>query len=68
MAFMHQQHALREAQKVVTDWLVPNGITAEQVLERLLPILDNRMLVHEQRMFDEPYKDWLKHRNERNGN
>lgn len=67
MAFMHQQHALREVQKVVTDWLVPDGITAEQAMERLLPILDNQILVHEQRLFDEQYKDWIKHRSEHNG-
>ena len=64
MAFMHQQHALREAQKIVTEWLVPDGITAEQAMERLLPILDHSILVHEQRLFDVVYEDWLKHRGE----
>lgn len=57
MPFMHQQHALREAQKVIAEWLVPDGISAEEAMAKLLPIVDNRILVCEQNLFDVPYAD-----------
>ena len=68
MSFMHQQHALREAQKVVTDWIVPGGISSDEAMMRIRRILNNKMVDHEQKAFEPQYEDWLKHRSERNGN
>ena len=36
---------LEQAQSIMSRWFVPQGITAEQALEELLPILDNKTLL-----------------------
>lgn len=36
---------LEQAQSIMSRWFVPQGITAEQTLEELLPILDNKTLL-----------------------
>lgn len=68
MSFMHQQHALRLVQKAVLEWIVPDGISAEEAMSKILAATDNSILVHEQKAFEPQYEDWLKHRSERDGN
>lgn len=42
---MDYKKVIEEAQDVLASCLVPDGITAEQAIEKLLGILDNRDLV-----------------------
>lgn len=37
--------ALEQAQAIMTEWLIPDGVSAQKTLERLLPVLDNVTLV-----------------------
>lgn len=43
--------ALKEAQAVVAEWLVPDGIRARDAMKKLVGILDNEGLVMAQRHF-----------------
>lgn len=43
-----QSDALRKAQSIMTRWLVPDGIAAEQALTELIAVLDNQALAVEQ--------------------
>lgn len=40
---------VEQAQAIMLQWFVPEGITAEQAMEKLLPILDNPKLMHAMR-------------------
>ena len=40
---------LEQAQGIMLQWFVPEGISAEQAIEKLLPILDNQTLMHAMR-------------------
>ncbi len=44
--------ALVDAQRIVTDWLVPDGIKAKKAMAKLLPVLDNQILVGAQKVFE----------------
>lgn len=40
---------LEQAQGIMLQWFVPEGISAEQAMEKLLPILDNQTLMRAMR-------------------
>ena len=40
---------LQQAQDIMSQWFVPEGITADQAIEKLLPILDNQTLMQAMR-------------------
>lgn len=40
---------LEQAQGIMLQWFVPEGISAEQAIEKLLPILDNPQLMQAMR-------------------
>jgi hypothetical protein len=44
--------ALVDAQRIVTDWLVPGGIKAKVAMSRLYPVLDSAELVEAQKVFE----------------
>lgn len=44
--------ALVDAQRIVTDYLVPDGIRAKRAMEKLIPFLDNKDLVKAQKVFE----------------
>jgi hypothetical protein len=46
--FQLQADALRKAQGILTRWMVPDGIAAEQALTELIAVLDNEALAVEQ--------------------
>ncbi|MFC2973045.1 hypothetical protein ACFOJE_12565 [Azotobacter bryophylli] len=41
--------ALEQAQDILARWFEPDGISAEQAMNEVLPILDNKKLVRAQR-------------------
>lgn len=46
--------ALVDAQRIMTDWLVPDGVRARDTVKALLPVLDNQALVLAMREFEQP--------------
>lgn len=44
--------ALVDAQRIVTDWLVPDGIKAKKAMSKLVPVLDNETLFLAMRTFE----------------
>lgn len=44
--------ALVDAQRIMTDWLVPDGVRARDTVKALLPVLDNEKLVLAMREFE----------------
>jgi hypothetical protein len=48
--------ALVDCQRIVTDYLVPDGIRAKRAMEKLIPCLDNTALVEAQKAFEKPTK------------
>ncbi len=41
--------ALEQAQAIMARWFEPEGISAEQAIDELLPVLDNIQLIRAQR-------------------
>lgn len=44
--------ALVDAQRIMTDWLVPDGVRARDTVKALIPVLDNQVLVLAMRSFE----------------
>jgi len=44
--------ALVDSQRIVTDWLVPDGIRAKKAMSKLVAVLDNERLVLAMRSFE----------------
>lgn len=44
--------ALVNAQRIMTDWLVPDGVRARDTVKALLPVLDSEILVLAMRSFE----------------
>lgn len=44
--------ALVDAQRIVTDWLVPDGIKAKKAMSKLVPVFDNEPLVLAMQTFE----------------
>ena len=53
-ALMTVLGALVDAQRIMTDWLVPDGVRARDTVKALLPVLDNQVLVLAMREFEQP--------------
>lgn len=51
-ALMTVLGALVDAQRIMTDWLVPDGVRARDTVKALLPVLDNEKLVLAMREFE----------------
>lgn len=49
--------ALVDSQRIVTDWLVPDGIKAKKAMPKLLAVLDNETLVAAQKVFEQSPDD-----------
>lgn len=49
--------ALVDAQRIMTYWLVPDGVRARDTVKALLPVLDNQALVLAMREFEKPRND-----------
>lgn len=44
--------ALVDSQRIITDWLIPDGIKAKKAMKMLLPVLDNEDLCTAQKVFE----------------
>lgn len=51
-ALMTVLGALMDAQRIMTDWLVPDGVRARDTVKALLPVLDNENLALAIREFE----------------
>lgn len=47
--------ALVDAQRIMTDYLVPDGVRARDTVKALLPVLDNQTLVLAMRELEQPW-------------